>query len=94
MSGLRLYKNKRDAAEKDIVEALRKMGCLVELLDKPVDLLIKVPGVKAAVLAECKTGKGKLTQEQSAFIASGWEVFILRDVQDAINLVNMVRRAA
>jgi hypothetical protein len=92
--GLRRYANKRDTAEQTIVKALEDMSCLVIRMDKPVDLLVQIPGVRQIILAEVKTGKGKLTEEQEAFISRGWEVWILRDVQDAINMVNMVRRMA
>lgn len=94
MTGLRRYANKRDLSENAIVSALEQLGCLVIRMDKPVDLLIQVPGVKRIILGECKTGKGKLTADQSALMAKGWEVWLLRDVQDAVNMVNMVRRAA
>lgn len=90
MTGLRRFANKRDQNEPEIVRELRNMGCLVELMDKPVDLLICINGKN--YLAEVKMPKGKLTDEQSAFIARGFEVWILRDVQDAINMCNMVRR--
>ena len=90
--GLRLYKNKRDASETAIVSTLEAMGCSVYRLDKPVDLLIRI-GTRS-YLAECKTGKGKLTQEQVKFMASGWEVWILRNEQDAVNMCNMIRRQA
>ena len=94
MTGLRRYKNKRDASEQAIVKALEDLGCLVIRMDKPVDLLIQVPGIKRTVLAEVKTGKGKLTDEQTKFMAQGWEVWILRDAADAICMFNMVRRMA
>lgn len=92
---LRAYGNKRDKSEAAIVKALEALGCDVIRMDKPVDLLIQVPGVKGRpVLAEVKTGKGKLTADQQALIERGWEVWIFRDTDDAVNMVNMVRRMA
>jgi hypothetical protein len=92
MTGLRRYANRRDASEPAIVQALEAMGCSVVRMDKPVDLLVRI-GSKN-LLCEVKTGKGKLTKEQEAFMAAGWEVWILRDVQGATAMVNMIRRAA
>jgi hypothetical protein len=99
MTGLPRYRAKSDLVQPAIVKALRDMGCLVINIRKPVDLLIQFPGSKLQVIADAKTprkqgGKDKLTDSQQALIAAGWEVWILRDVQDAVNLVNTVRRQA
>ncbi len=82
MTGLRSYGNKRDTAEAEIVDKLRQLKCRVWLIDKPVDALVLRRGVIHAV--EIKTGKGKLTEAQQAFIDSGWPVHVLRTVDDAI----------
>jgi len=92
MTGLRPYKNKRDASEPAIIAALESAGALVERMDKPCDLLVRVAG--RTFLCEVKTPKGKLTDDQQAFIARGWEVWILRDPMDAVNMINCLRRVA
>lgn len=92
--GLRRFANKRDANEPEIVSALETLGCVVRRMDTPCDLLIKVPGVRSPVLAEVKMPKGVITKDQQDFMAAGFEVWILRDVQDAITMCNMVRRLA
>ena len=94
MTGLRRYRNKRDASEASIVAALEGMGCHCYRMDKPVDLLVFIPRTGDLLLVECKTGKGKLTADQSALMAKGWEVWILRNAADAVTLFNMVRRMA
>ena len=87
---------KRDASEKKIVETLRKAGCSVVIMDKPVDLLIGIEGLN--FLAECKTpgtqyGK-KLNKNQQDFQDTwkGGAIFILKSVDDALQLVSIIRR--
>ena len=40
---MKRYAARRDANEPEIVEALRAAGCAVELMDRPVDLLVWTP---------------------------------------------------
>ena len=85
---------KRDASEPEIVAALKQCGFSVVRMDRPVDLLVGVPGRKGPrqmFLVECKTGTkgyGKtLNENQSEFAASwrGPEIVILRSAQDAVD---------
>jgi len=78
---------KRDYAEAEIVNALEEMKATVYRLDQPVDLLIGYRG--RSILAEVKTGKGKLNENQIKFIESwnGGDIPILRTSDDAINLI-------
>lgn len=80
-------KAKRDASEPEIVNTLRQCGAYVWRMDQPVDLLISFRG--GMWLAECKTGKGKLNQNQERFVDewSGPPVVILRSAQDAIDFM-------
>jgi hypothetical protein len=50
------YAKKRDTAEPDIVDSLRKVGCWV-YRELPCDLLVRIPGDPPGVLRamECKT---------------------------------------
>jgi len=86
---LRVYKNKRDKAEADIVDALRKAGCSVVRLDRPVDLLVGYR--RQTHLVEIKTGKGKLTKSQEEFRVTwrGAYFYILRDVDDALKALKL-----
>jgi len=90
---LRRYANKRDKSEPAIFAALRSMGCLIYPTDKPTDALCLVRG--RIHLIECKTGKGKLTEDQKDFVKL-WPVWVLRSVDDAAAFVtaNCSREAA
>ena len=79
---------KVDSTQAEIVKALQRCGVSVEVIGKPVDLLICCRGVVS--LMECKTpakdgGRDRLTQEQIEFIAR-WPaaVHIVRSPEEAI----------
>lgn len=93
---LRRHNAKRDSNEGPIVEAFRAMGCLVQRMDQPVDLLIYVPMARAQRmhLVEVKVPGGKLNDNQRGFVALGWPVHIIRSVDEALNLVKSLREAA
>ena len=79
---------KRDTNEAAIVEALRRTGWSVELLnltDGP-DLLIGKPG--RCLLVEVKTETGKVRPGQARWHATwrGPRVIVLRSVDEAIKL--------
>ena len=82
---------KRDAAEAEIVEALRAAGASVIRMDTPVDLLIGYRSVTH--IAEVKTpgtayGRQlKPSQRQFAETWRGSPVIILRTVDDALQLL-------
>lgn len=83
---------KRDANEPEIVEALEGMGAIVELTNKPLDMLVNVNGVIA--LADVKDPKrGRITDDQQAFIEKwdGAPIYILRTVEDAERMVHELR---
>ena len=80
---LRSYANKRDKSEAAIVEVLRKAGCSVIHMDRPVDLLVRYRG--QVHLVECKSGKrGRLTKSQRDLIDDRWPVFVIRDIDEAL----------
>ena len=78
---------KRDFAEAEIVNTLHELKATVFRLDQPVDIIIGYRG--RTVLAEIKTGKCKLNENQIKFIESwnGGDIPILRNSEDAINLI-------
>lgn len=91
------YAAKRDSNEPEIVEAIEACGAIVELTSKPLDMIVNVLGVIA--LADVKDPKrGRLTPAQKKFIeawqASGAPIYILRTVDDAVNMVNELRGKA
>ena len=69
---LNRYATRRDANEKEIIQALESIGCTVYRLDSPVDLLV---GYRARnILLEVKDGnkvrsERKLTKAQRKFFA-------------------------
>lgn len=80
---------KRDAAEPEVVTALKQCGFSVERMDKPVDLLVGFRG--RCWLIEVKSsdkGYGKRLNENQQKFSDGWRgpaVVILRSAQDAID---------
>ena len=56
-----------DATQAEIVKALRKIGCAVEVIGKPVDLLVCGGSPKRTLLVEVKTDEGRKTQAQEEF---------------------------
>ncbi len=84
---LNRYAKSRDVVEPEIVEALEAVGCHVERLDQPVDLLVGFRG--RTVLMEVKTGKKKLTPFQKDFFRAwrGGELVTVRSVDEALAVV-------
>lgn len=86
-----------DANHAQIVQAFRAMGCSVLSLAQVgkgcPDLVIGTHGIN--LLVEVKTPKGKLTNDQSAFIA-GWKggYDVVRTTEDVANLLQTVRKLA
>lgn len=88
---------KIDANQPEIVAALRAVGCSVQTLATMgagvPDLLIGLAGVN--LLVEVKSAKGKLTKDQIPW-HEAWrgQVAIVRSVEEALVLVETVRRRA
>lgn len=79
---------KRDENEPEIVRALERAGCLVERLDRPVDLLVARAG--RLYLLEVKSKRGSLTAEQEKFLARGWpSTRVVWDVPQALAAVGL-----
>ena len=74
-----------DANQAEIVKALRKIGCAVEFIGKPVDLLVCGGQPKRTVLIEVKTEDGRRTKAQESFWDT-WpgELYEARTPEDAI----------
>lgn len=80
------YAKKRDANEKEIVEALLKAGYSVVRLDTPLDLLVGKNGV--TWLLEVKMPDGELTKPQKEFIKTWQGQFaIARTPEEALAAV-------
>jgi N-acetylmuramic acid 6-phosphate (MurNAc-6-P) etherase len=87
-----------DKNHAEIVAAFRQMKCQVQSLASIgggcPDLLVGVGGCYGNVLVEVKSAKGKLTPDQNRWVRewTGGQVFIVRSVDDAIELVTRCRR--
>jgi hypothetical protein len=81
--------NRRDSVEREIVSALRRLGCSVQRLqgDGVPDLLIGRAGL--TWLAEVKTGDRPLRESQREWHAAwnGAPPVVLRTVDDALALL-------
>lgn len=87
------YAARRDTTEADIILALEQMGFHVEQISAPgiPDLILSRAG--QWYLAECKTGKGRLTKAQAVFhSAARASIPILRTVEQAIEWARRLDR--
>jgi hypothetical protein len=81
--------HRSDINQPEIVDALRKAGVEVHVIDRPVDLLCGYGG--RWVLLEVKTEKGTLTPDQDKFLESPQgPVFIVKTPEEAINVTRKV----
>ena len=85
------YAAKRDANEAEIVEALRKAGCTVEIVDQPCDLL--VGRARLNYMLEVKDGAKalsarRLTDKERKFHAT-WtgQIAIVESAEEALRAV-------
>lgn len=77
---------KRDANERPIIEALRRIGASVVVMKEPVDLLIGWKGRTIAL--EVKDIGGRLTKAQEEFFAYfGGEAYVVQNIQQAMEAV-------
>jgi hypothetical protein len=77
---------KVDLNQKEIIHALEKIGCTVEVIGRPVDLLCGYR--KKNFLIEVKTKTGKPTPAQELFFETWKGQFrTVRTVDEALDLV-------
>lgn len=79
---------KIDSNQTDIVAALRRIGVSVEVLGKPLDLLICHRGETALMEVKNLDGKNAFTKDQVEFMAR-WpgKIHVARTVEEAVRLV-------
>ena len=77
-----------DENQQAIVDALKRVGVSVEIIGKPVDLLICCRGETALLEVKNPDGGDRLTKDQVEFIAR-WpgKIHIARSVEEALRLV-------
>lgn len=92
MSPSPIYGRSRDKNEKEIVQALEKLGWLVRR-HEIYDLDICCPRCKAILAIEVKMPKkkydsgGYLTKRQLELIEAGWPLQVVRSVSEAVTCV-------
>lgn len=79
---------KVDANQSAIVDALRRIGAQVEVLGKPLDLLVDHRGKTSLIEVKNSDGKDQLTVAQVEFIAR-WTgpVYVVRSPEEAVRAV-------
>lgn len=89
---LHRYNPRRDANEKEIIEALRSHGCSVRQLSVKglPDLIVGYRGQNFVM--EVKTEKGKLTPDQEQTI-NNWmgEIHIVRTPEEALKVIGLTQ---
>lgn len=60
---------KADDNQDEIIKALRRVGVSVEIIGKPVDLLLYHRGATSLMEVKNKDGRNRLTKDQVEFIA-------------------------
>lgn len=77
---------KIDDNQPDIIRALKAVGVSVEIIGKPLDLLLCHRG--ETILLECKALDGRFTKDQGEFMAR-WpgRIIVARTPDEAVRLV-------
>lgn len=81
---------KVDSNQDGIVKALKRCGISVEVIGKPVDLIVHNPRNDITALMEVKNpdGRDQLTKDQIEFIAR-WPgpLYVVRSIEEALTAV-------
>ena len=82
---------KRDANERPIIEALRRIGATVYVAKEPCDLIVGHKG--RTVLLEVKGPGGTLTKAQQDFFAHfTGEAYIVQSIDQALEVLRVSSR--
>lgn len=76
---------KRDGNERPIIDALEAAGCLVKQLNE-WDLQVQRPDGVIRML-EVKMPKGTLEKSQKKLLKDGWDLRIVRTVDEALEAI-------
>jgi len=81
--------NRVDANQKTIVTALRKVGCRVYEIERPVDLLVEFRGSWCVLEVKNRDGRNRTTPGQDEFFEiTRAPAGIVYDAEDAIAFVS------
>lgn len=75
--------HRSDLNQKEQVEALRAIGCLVWHIGRPSDLLVYRQGYGLKLL-ETKRRNGKLTPFQQKAMDAGWPIVVAETIDQAL----------
>jgi hypothetical protein len=77
-----------DSNQAEIIEALKRVGVSVEIIGRPVDLLVCVRGETLVLEVKNPDGRDRITKEQAEFIAR-WpgRVEFARTPEEAVRIV-------
>lgn len=83
-----MRRHRADGNQAEIVQALRKIGCDVEHIGRPVDILVGYRAKNFLIEIKDPKGENKLSAGQKEFIAT-WrgQVRVCRSADEAIRLV-------
>ena len=84
---------RKDGNERDIVKALRAIGCDVERIGRPVDLLVGYRALNFLLEVKDPHGDNRLSDGQKEFIQL-WrgQVRVVRSAAEAVRLVTEAYR--
>lgn len=86
---LNRYAKKRDGNEREIIAALEAIGCEVETLDRPVDLLVGFRGQTFLLEVKDPAGRNRLQDSQGVFLRdwNGGPAGVVRSIDEALTFV-------
>ena len=88
------YKRKRDANEREIIEALQSVGCFV-IQESNVDLWVLPPNQTSWIPIEVKSSTGRLTSYQLKLHAIAQDIYqykipIASTVDEALRIIGIL----
>lgn len=85
-----MFAKRRDANEREIVDALRQAGAYVFRLHGPLDLLVGFK--RRTYLIEAKTAKGRLKKSQQMFLMMwpGGATAVVRTAEEALAAIGAI----
>jgi len=82
-----------DSNQAEIVDALRSVGCRVDIIGRPFDLLVARDGALCLMEVKNPEGKDKLSKKQiediDDFAYRGVEVTVVRSVDEAFAAIDV-----
>lgn len=89
---LNRYAKRRDGNEAAIIAALEAVGCQVERLDRPVDLIVGFRGQTFLIEVKDPHGRNRLQETQSAFLRdwNGGPAAVVRSEEEALKAVGAI----